>query len=157
MNEVRVKRGLTYSIGSYLVPMHAQGPYQFSFTTKKSSTEEAIQLVEENLSQFIENGPTEEELSNAKLNITGSFPLRQTSNKDIVENLAVIGFYELPLDYLEQYNARIEAVTLEQIKSAFKRRVHPETMATIIVGPEVESSVSKDSVDIEQASEKSKG
>lgn len=157
MKEVRVKRGLTYSIGSYLVPMHAQGPYKFSFTTKKSSTEEAIQLVEENLSQFIENGPTEEELSNAKLNITGSFPLRQTSNKDIVENLAVIGFYELPLDYLEQYNAHIEAVTLEQIKSAFKRRVHPETMATIIVGPEVESSASQESVVKEQASEKSKG
>ncbi len=138
MKEVRVKRGLTYSIGSYLVPMHVQGPYQFSFTTKKSSTEEAIQLVEKNLKEFIDNGPTEEELINAKLNITGSFPLRQISNKDIVENLAVIGFYNLPLDYLEKYNARIEAITLEQIKSAFKRRVHPDTMATIIVGPEVE-------------------
>jgi len=138
MKEVRVKRGLTYSIGSYLVPMHVQGPYQFSFTTKKSSTEEVIQLVEKNLKEFIDNGPTEEELINAKLNITGSFPLRQISNKDIVENLAVIGFYNLPLDYLEKYNARIEAITLEQIKAAFKRRVHPDTMATIIVGPEVE-------------------
>lgn len=138
MKEIRVKRGLTYSIGSYLVPMHAQGPYQFSFTTKQSSTEEAIKLVEENLQKFIEQGPTAEELEDAKLNITGSFPLRQTSNKDIVENLAVIGFYDLPLDYLEKYNAHIEAVTLEQIKSAYKRRVHPQTMATIIVGPEVE-------------------
>jgi len=152
MKEVRVKRGLTYSIGSYLVPMHAQGPYQFSFTTKKSSTEEAIQLVEENLNQFIENGPTEDELNSAKLNITGSFPLRQASNKDIVENLAVIGFYDLPLDYLQQYNARIEAVTLEQIKSAFKRRIHPKKMATIIVGPEVEIAIDK-----VQAGEQSKG
>ncbi len=140
MKEVRVKRGLTYSIGSYLVPMHAQGPYQFSFTTKQSSTDEAIKLVEENLQSFIEDGPTQEELDNAKLNITGSFPLRQTSNKDIVENLAVIGFYELPLDYLEKYNAHIEAVTLEQIKSAYKRRVHPEKMVTIIIGPDVEKS-----------------
>jgi len=138
MKEVRVKRGLTYSIGSYLVPMHAEGPYQFSFTTKKSSTEEAIQLVVENLNEFIDKGPTEEELNNAKLNITGSFPLRQASNKDIVENLAVIGFYDLPLDYLEKYNSHIEAVTLEQVKSAFKRRVQPEKMATIIVGPDVE-------------------
>jgi len=45
MKEVRVKRGLTYSIGSYLVSMHVQGPYQFSFTTKQSSTQEAIDLV----------------------------------------------------------------------------------------------------------------
>ncbi len=143
MKEVRVKRGLTYSIGSYLVPMHAQGPYQFSFTTKESSTNEAIKLVEENLKRFIEEGPTQDELDDAKLNITGSFPLRQTSNKDIVENLAVIGFYELPLDYLEQYNAHIEAVTLEQIKSAYKRRVHPEKMVTIIVGPDVEEKTKK--------------
>ncbi len=139
MKEVRVKRGLTYSIGSYLVPMHAQGPYQFSFTTKQSSTEEAIKLVAENLQKFIDQGPTQEELDDAKLNITGSFPLRQISNKDIVENLAVIGFYDLPLDYLEKYNAHIEAVTLEQIKSAYKRRVHPQTMATIIVGPDADA------------------
>lgn len=138
MKEVRVKRGLTYSIGSYLVPMHAQGPYQFSFTTKKSSTEQAIQLVEQQMQLFIEKGPSAEELKNAKLNITGSFPLRQTSNKDIVENLAVIGFYDLPLDYLQSYNAHIEAVTLEQIKSAFKQRVHPDKMAMIVVGPDVE-------------------
>jgi len=139
MKEVRVKRGLTYSIGSYLVSMHVQGPYQFSFTTKKSSTKEAIQLVEQALKQFIEQGPTKEELSNAKLNITGSFPLRQTSNSDIVQNLAVIGFYDLPLDYLDNYNAHIEAVTLEQIQSVFKKRVQPQSMAKIIIGPDVEN------------------
>ena len=134
MKEVRVKRGLTYSIGSYLVPMHAQGPYQFSFTTKKSSTEEALKLVEENLQQFIEQGPTKEELDEAKLNITGSFPLRQASNKDIVENLAVIGFYELPLDYLDKFISNVEAVTVDQIKDAFQRRVHPDKMVTVVVG-----------------------
>lgn len=162
MKEVRVKRGLTYSIGSYLVPMHAQGPYQFSFTTKKSSTEEAIKLVDENLQQFIEQGPTQEELDNARLNITGSFPLRQASNKDIVENLAVIGFYDLPLDYLDKYNSHIEAVTLAQIKSAFKRRVHPETMTTIIIGPDVEALANEGKADAapadaEKVLEQSKG
>jgi zinc protease len=138
MKEVRVKRGLTYSIGSYLVPMREKGPYQFSFTTKKSSTEEAIALVDENLQKFIQQGPTEEELEEARLNITGSFPLRMVSNKSIVENLAVIGFYDLPLDYLDEYNKHIEAVTIEQITDAYKRLVHPDKMATIIVGPEVD-------------------
>lgn len=153
MKEVRVKRGLTYSIGSYLVPMHAQGPYKFSFTTKKSSTEEAIKLVDENLQQFIEQGPTQEELDNARLNITGSFPLRQASNKDIVENLAVIGFYDLPLDYLDKYNSHIEAVTLAQIKSVFKRRVHPEQMTTIIIGPDVEVLANEGKTDAAPADE----
>ncbi|WP_198263306.1 M16 family metallopeptidase [sulfur-oxidizing endosymbiont of Gigantopelta aegis] len=145
MKELRVKRGLTYSIGSYLVAMHAQGPYQFSFTTKQSSTEEAIQLVAENLQQFITDGPSEEELKDAKLNITGSFPLKLASNKSIVETLAVIGFYDLPLDYMDNYNAHIEAVTLAQIKSAYKRRVHPNKMVTVIVGPDVENSKIEDS------------
>lgn len=138
MKEVRVKRGLTYSIGSYLVPMRARGPYQFSFTTKKSSTKEAISLVDEILQKFIRQGPTEEELEEAKLNITGSFPLRMASNKSIVENLAVIGFYDLPLDYLDEYNKHIEAVTIDEIKDAYKRRVHADKMAIIVVGPEVD-------------------
>ncbi len=139
MKEVRVKRGLTYSIGSHLVPMRAKGPYQFSFTTKKSSTGEAIALVNDNLQQFILQGPTEAELEQAKLNITGSFPLRMASNKSIVENLAVIGFYDLPLDYMSEYNKHIEAVTIEQITDAYKRRVYPDKMVTIVVGPEIDA------------------
>jgi len=56
-----------------------------------------------------------------------------------VQNLAVIGFYDLPLDYLDNYNAHIEAVTLEQIQSVFKKRVQPQSMAKIIIGPDVEN------------------
>ena len=56
------------------------------------------------------------------------------SNSKIAEYLAVIGFYELPIDYLDSFNEKVNAVTLEQVKSAFQRRIHPDKMVTVIVG-----------------------
>ena len=70
----------------------------------------------------------------SKKNITGGFPLSISSNKKIVEYIAMIGFYDLPLDYLDTFNNHIQATTLEQIKDAFKRRIEPDKMATVIVG-----------------------
>ncbi|MGE0081413.1 MAG: insulinase family protein, partial [Thiohalomonadaceae bacterium] len=70
----------------------------------------------------------------SKKNITGGFPLRIDSNSDIVQYLAVIGFYGLPLDYLEKFNARVEAVTAEQIRDAFQRRLRPDAMVVVSVG-----------------------
>ena len=70
----------------------------------------------------------------AKKNITGGFPLRVSSNSKIVEYVAMIGFYNLPLDYLDKFNENIESVTLQQIKDAYARRVHPDKMAVVIVG-----------------------
>ena len=76
------------------------------------------------------------ELKAAKDNITGGQALRIDSNRKILEYLAVIGFYQLPLDYLETFNSKVEVVTLEQVRDAFNRRVQPERMLTIQVGGE---------------------
>lgn len=141
MKEVRVNRGLTYSIGSYFVPMRVAGPFQVSFTTKQASAQEALDLVSQQISEFLEQGPTAEEMEEAKLNITGNFPLKLVSNRDIVENLAMIGFYDLPLDYMEKFNQHIQKVTAEQIKEAFRRRIHPPRLAVIAVGPEASSTL----------------
>jgi zinc protease len=76
----------------------------------------------------------EDELVAAKRNIIGGFPLRIDSNRKIVEYIAMIGFYGLPLDYLDRFNERVEAVTAEQIRDAFQRRVDPGRMVTVVVG-----------------------
>ena len=89
----------------------------------------------ETVRRFRDEGPTEEELAAAIKNITGGFPLRIASNNKIVQYLAVIGFYDLPLDYLDRFNERMSGVTAEQIRDAFKRRVDPDRLATVIVGP----------------------
>ncbi len=132
--EVREKRGLSYSAYSYFLPMGRKGPFQLGLQTRNDQTDDALQVLRDTLERYREEGPTEEELLAAKRNITGGYPLRIDSNSKIVEYLAMIGFYDLPLDYLDSFNSRVEAVTREQVRDAFQRRVHPDRMATIVVG-----------------------
>lgn len=132
--EVREKRGLSYSAYSYFSPMRRQGPFVLGLQTRNESAAEALEVLRNTLISFRNDGPSEEELQAAKKNITGGFPLKVDSNSDILGYIAMIGFYELPLDYLERFNERVEAVTSGQIREAFQRRIDPERMVTISVG-----------------------
>lgn len=133
-DEVREKRGLSYSSYSYFLPMNVEGPFTLGLQTRNDKADEALRVLRQTLIQFVEEGPTEEELLAAKKNITGGFPLKVDSNSDILGYIAMIGFYGLPLGYLDTFNSRIEAVTSSQIRDAFTRRVHPERMITVTVG-----------------------
>jgi zinc protease len=132
--EVREKRGLAYSVYSYFSPQLQPGPFTIGLQTEKSQTDRALTLVRETLGRFSREGPTAAELEAAKSNLIGGFALRIDSNSKILDNLAVIGFYGLPLDYLEHWTDRIAAVSLEDVRAAFARHVHPEAMATVVVG-----------------------
>ncbi|GMQ88123.1 MAG: pitrilysin family protein [Gammaproteobacteria bacterium] len=132
--EIREKRGLSYSAYSYFTPMKRKGPYTLGFQTRNDQRQEALSVLRETLQTFIDKGPTEKELQSSKNNIVGGFPLRVSSNSKIAQYLAVIGFYDLPLDYLSQFTAKVEAVSTEQIQDAYQRRVHPGRMVTITVG-----------------------
>lgn len=134
--EVREKRGLAYSVYSYFMPMSQLGPFQIGLQTKKEQADEALKLVMETVQQFVDNGVTEKELAAAKDNLIGGFPLRIDSNSKILEYLNMIGFYKLPLDYLDSFNQHVAQVTVSQINDAFRRRIHPDRFATVIVGAE---------------------
>ena len=134
VKEVRVKRGLSYSVYSYFIPMQENGPFMVGLQTKLSQTDEAIKVVREELEKFQKEGPSEEDLKASKLNIVGGFPLRTASNDDIIGYIAMIGFYGLPLDYLNTFTDTVEKVSREQVVDAFKRRVHLDKMLTVIVG-----------------------
>jgi len=136
MKEVRVKRGLSYSVYSYFIPMRENGPFMVGLQTKLSQTDEAIKVAREVLEKFQKEGPSEDDLKASKLNITGGFPLRTASNDDIIGYLAMIGFYNLPLDYLNNFTKRVDEVSRDQVVDAFKRRVHLDKLLTIIVGGE---------------------
>lgn len=137
MQEIREKRGLAYSSYSYFAPMLKRGPFIIGMQTSNKQTTEALNVLKETLTKFVEEGPTEKELLHSKKNITGGFPLRIDSNSDISNYLAVIGFYNLPLSYLKDFNQRIEAVTLSQIKETLKRRIEPLKMVTVTVGTRI--------------------
>lgn len=133
MKEVRDKRGYAYSVYSYFAPMRQTGPFQIGLQTKRSQAKDAIKVSRDILDAFLKEGPTEEELAAAKANLIGSFPLRLDSNKKILDNVAAIGFFDLPLDYLDQYQAKVQAVTAEEVKQAFVRRVRPDNLITVTV------------------------
>ena len=131
---IREKRGLSYSVFSYFVPMRRLGPFVLGLQTKNAQADEAMKLLRENLARFVSEGPTDEELTASKKNIVGGFPLRIDSNSELVEYLAMIGFYGLALDYLDTFTTHVEQVTREQIRDAFERRIHPDKLAVIRVG-----------------------
>lgn len=137
MKEIREKRGLAYSSYSYFVPLLRRGPFTIGMQTSNKQTDEAMKVLKETLNDYIENGPTEKELLHSKNNITGGFPLKIDSNSDISNYLAVIGFYNLPLSYLKDFNKNVEAVTVAKIKDALKRRIQPDKMFTVTVGTRV--------------------
>ncbi len=134
MNEVREKRGMAYNVYSYFIPTLQPGEFQVGLQTKKEQADEALKVVRATLREFIAKGPTVKELQAAKQNIIGGFPLRIDSNKKILEYLSVIGFYGLPLTYLDDFTGKVEKVTVAQIHDAFRRRINPDAMATVIVG-----------------------
>ena len=133
MKEVRDKRGYAYSVSSYFNPLRQAGPFQIGLQTKRAQAKDAIALSRDVLDGFLKDGPSPEELDAAKANLTGSFPLRLDSNKKILDNVAVIGFYGLPLDYLDNYQQKVRAVTVDDVKRAFSRYVRPADLMTVTV------------------------
>lgn len=142
--EVRSRRGLAYSVYSAFQPLRFEGPFQIGLQTKKAQSAEALDVVRLTLRDFIANGPTEQELRAAKQNIVGGFPLRVDSNRKIHEYLATIGFYDLPLDYLDRFPGNVQRVTVADVKRAFAERIRPDALATVVVGaPETKTSAAR--------------
>lgn len=134
VNEVREKRGLTYSVGSYFSPMLQPGPFMIGLQTRREQTNTALQVVNQTLQQFLQQGPTESELRAAKDNLRNGFALRIDNNHKILDHMAMIGFYQLPLDYLDRWTEKIDRVTLAEVRAAFARKVKPEQLVTVVVG-----------------------
>ncbi len=133
-DEIRDKRGLSYSVNSHFTPMAELGPFTASLQTDNSQVEEAISVLREQISKFVSDGPTPQALEAAKQNLIGGFPLRIASNSKILEYLGMIGFYRLPLDYLTTFPDHVAEVTADDVRTAFQRRLNPEKMVLVVVG-----------------------
>ncbi|HWV08392.1 MAG TPA: pitrilysin family protein [Pseudomonas sp.] len=138
MEEVREKRGLTYGVYSGFSAMQARGPFMINLQTRADMSSGTLQLIKDLLRDFIANGPTEEELDKAKRELAGSFPLSTASNAAIVGQLGSMGFYDLPLTYLEDFMSQTQALTVEQVKAAMARHLDPDALVIVTAGPTVE-------------------
>src|SRR5471032_34665 len=137
MTEVREKRGLTYGIYSGFTAMQARGPFMINLQTRAELSENTLKLVQDILRDYLANGPTQKELDDAKRELSGSFPLSTASNSSIVAQLGAIGFYDLPLTFLEDFMQQAQSVTVEQIKTAMSKHLNADKLVIVAVGPTV--------------------
>ncbi|MEH6388576.1 M16 family metallopeptidase [Pseudomonas profundi] len=151
MEEIREKRGLSYSVGSSLIPMQAPGPFMISMQTRADQVEQALEVINDSLDEFIETGPSEADLERTKRQIMGQFPLSTASNAAIVGQLGAIGFYDLPLNHMQLFMDRIQALSTEQIREAFARHFEPAGRLVVTVGPVLQAETDPDDTDTETA------
>ena len=133
-DQVREKRGLAYSVYSSFSPGLHAGSFRIGFQTRPDQAAEAVKVSREVVARFVAEGPTEAELKAAKDNLIGGFPLLLDSNRKLLGNVSNIAWNDLPLDYLETWTARMNAVTVADIKAAFARKLQPDRMVTVVVG-----------------------
>ena len=134
MEVLRNQRGDTYGVYSNLTPERQAGMFTIAYSSRKPAARASLAAAQEVIRQFIAEGPTEEEMSQAKANITGSFPLRFDSNAKLLGYLSLIGVYNLPDDYLEAYPKAVAKLTAADVKAAWQKRVRPEDLNIVVVG-----------------------
>jgi zinc protease len=132
--ELREKRGLTYGVGADLVPLDRAGLFIGSLGTRNEKAGEVLLLIKQEFRRMAEEGPTASELAEAKTYLTGSYALRFDGNATTASQLLGIQRDNLGLDYIATRNARVEAVTLEQVKAQAKRLLHGDKLIVTVVG-----------------------
>jgi zinc protease len=134
MEEVREKRGLAYSVYSNLYPYQHGSVFVGHVATKNEAVGQSLEVIESELKRLAEQGPTEEELDNAKSYLTGAYALRFESSAGIANQLLWIQIEDLGIDYVGKRNELVEAVTLDDIKRVAKRLIEADRLITTIVG-----------------------
>jgi zinc protease len=132
--EVREKRGLSYSVSSYFAPGRHAGAFTLGLQTRPDQAAQATEVARQVLARFVAEGPSEAELQAARDNLIGGFPLLIDSNRKLLGNLSSMAWNDLPLDYLENWTARIAKVSVADVRGAFARKLQPEKMVTVILG-----------------------
>lgn len=133
MKEVREKRGYAYSVYSHFSPRKLAGPFEIGLQTKREQADAALKLANDVLAGFMKSGPTEAELAAAKKNLIDGMALRIDSNAKLLGYLSTIGFFGLPLTYIDDFPLKVAAVSAKDVREAFARHVKPENLMTVIV------------------------
>ncbi len=134
MTEVREKRGLTYGIGTYIVNMEHADMLLGQFAASNDKVAEAIEVVKSEWGRLVSEGVSPEELAATKTYLTGSYPLRFDGNGPIASILVGMQMDGMPIDYVTTRNAKIEAVTMEDINRVAQRLFQPDALKFVVAG-----------------------
>jgi len=134
MHEIREKRGLTYGVYSSFMPGRHAGAFTVGLQTRPDQAAQAVALIQSEIHRFVQDGPSDQELAEAKAALVNSFALRVDSNRKLLENVAGLAWNGLPLNYLDTWQQQVQGVTREQVRRAFQRVLQPDKMVTVVVG-----------------------
>ena len=134
MEEVRVDRGLTYGIGTFLSLADLSPTLLGQFSSSNELVGEAIEVVQAEWAEIAETGITQEELDAAVQYMTGAYPLRFSGNGRIAGILAGMQADGMPIDYIANRNDYVRAVTLEDVNRVAAELLRPEDLHVVVVG-----------------------
>ena len=134
MQEVRVERGLTYGIYSYLANFAHADIVAGQFSSSNALVAEAIEVVRQEWADITRHGVTADELEAAQRYMTGAYPLRFAGNSNLAGILAGMQMRDMPIDYINTRNDRVEAVTLGEINRVAADLLSPEGLQFVVVG-----------------------
>jgi len=140
MSEVREKRGLAYSVSSYFAPGKDAGIFQAGLQTKNDQATLALEVLSSTIAKFIADGPAVSELVAAKSNLVNGYPLRIDNNRKLLDNVSSIAWNDLPVDTMEIWTKQVEAVTLEQVTTAFQKYLAMDRMKIVVLGAKSKAS-----------------
>lgn len=132
--EVREKRGLAYSVYSYLVPMRESGIWSGGVATRNDQVAESLRIIRAELDRMRREGPGEQELAEAKTFLNGSFPLQLSSNSAIASTLVAMQIAGLGPNYIDERPQLINAVTADDIRRVAQRLLDPAKLLVVVVG-----------------------
>ncbi|MEH6629967.1 MAG: pitrilysin family protein [Halopseudomonas aestusnigri] len=135
--EIREKKGLAYSVGSYFSLLDQAPLLMASVATQNDRVSDSLKIIREQWRLMAEEGPTEQEFADAKTYLTGSFPLSFTSTGRVANILLAMQLNDLGINYLNNRNSYIEAVTLDDAKRVAKKLYNVEALTVIIAGDPV--------------------
>lgn len=135
--ELRIKRGYTYSVSSNVTSTQARGVFSLNYATQQNQLLDSIDVAHQTLINFIKKPIGKIQLAETKEGLLRAFPMTLSSNANINAQLASIGFYDLPADYLNIYQKKVESLTKSEVQSAIRKHLHADKMTIVVVANEL--------------------
>ncbi len=148
-HEVREKRGLAYSVYSYLNPMQRSALISGGVATRNDQVAQSIAVIKKEWARMRDSGPSEQELADAKTFLNGSFPLRLSSTGSIARMLVAMQYHDLGLDYIDRRHEFINSVMLDDVNRLARRMLDPKQLTVVIVGSPVSIEPTAEAPEIE--------
>lgn len=138
--QVRDQRGLAYVTGSRFNHQRANGQFVIYALTRGDRAQHSVKVIKQTLKAYLEHGPTQQELDDAKANLLGRFAVDLSSNMGILSAIDFVSSHHLPDNYLIRFAPTLSALTLKNVTTALNTHLHPENFNLISVGQQTSST-----------------